>query len=253
MVARSATVLVLPLLLGCGARDALPDEGNSATFGSTGVLAVLDCDPAGVRLCGGETGCPALGFDECPGVGCTPVADRYTGEPLDVGICWPDLYDWVQQPCTTCDADQACARYADTLGYYCVPLEVCGALLAMGGGNGCRYTDGSAFTGDALSLDSSTCDKGSDTHCGPACRACESVVLDQVCMGLSPTSPVGACVTDGAPETCSRDAPACNAGVCMVFEVPPEDQAFADAHGVCQNEALCEDMQAAGAARCYAP
>ncbi len=95
MVARAMAALLVLLAHGCGARDALNDQGDASTstgLGSTGALVVVDCDPAGVRLCGGSSGCPPLGFDGCAGVGCTPVADRDTGEPLDVGICWPDRY-----------------------------------------------------------------------------------------------------------------------------------------------------------------
>lgn len=250
----SRLVLSMSFVVGCGARDALLDDERAASGdnGSTGAFAVVDCDPGGVRLCGGDFGCPPLDFEACPGVGCTPVADRDTGAPLDLGICWPDLENWVGRPCLSCDADEACARYADDLRYYCVPLEVCGALLAMGGGAGCRYTDGSAFTGEAISLDPSTCDKNSGVQCGPACADCDGP-QDEVCMGLSPTSPVGVCIFDNSPYACERGGPPCGGSsqTCMVFNVPAADQAFADGHGICEVDWVCEGAAKSGAVTCY--
>ncbi len=250
------SVLLALLLASCGARDALEtgvggvgaqDVSSSTGAGSAGG-GPLDCAPAGVRICGGSFGCPPLEFEECPGVGCTPPSDIQSGEPLEMGICWPDIEDWVSERCLKCESDEVCVRYSDG-DLYCVPFEVCDMLYAMAVEDACRYTDRSAFVG--LPFASGLGCPAQDRVCGSDCDDC---AIGEVCVGRSATNPYGLCLTnDDALGACTRSEPDCSSAEwrCLVFDVPSVDQPFADDHGICVPDHRCEPGAEAGFANCY--
>lgn len=169
---------VVALLMACGARDALPGaDGYASTSGAGGPVLLEDCEPSDVRLCGGPT-CPPADLTECPGVGCTAVSHRNTGERLE-------------------------------------PLAV---------------SDG--------------CPSG---LCGPGCECNEG----DVCVGRSADKPFGLCVFVASDRTClPADRSECP-DACAVFRVGPEDQGYADAHGLCTFDEACAAAEARGFVTCY--
>ncbi len=244
---------VSALAMGCGARDSLL-VGNGGGHHSTGeagsgsgASAPVSCAPGGIRLCGGDFGCPELGFEDCPGVGCTPVSHRDTGELLEIGVCWADIENWVNETCVVCAEDEVCVHHTEG-ELFCIPIEVCETLHAMGAGDACRFTDRSAFEGEPIAP-SSTC-ASLLYACGGTCNACTS----KSCVGLSSSSPHGICLSDIALSRCQRDAPnddCTGTWQCLVFDVPDADQPFADEHGLCVADYICEDAEAAGVATCH--
>lgn len=241
-----AAGLLLTLLLGCGGRTL--EEGSPGGGGSTsaGPPDPVACEAAGIRLCGGP--CDPLGFEGCPGVGCTPVGDRVTGEALDVGVCWPDIPEWVNKSCFACDEGEVCVH--DALGgLYCVPTEVCSALWALGATTACRYADKSSFQNLPIA-DLPYCVGGSDV-CGGDCGGCFPNVH---CVGRSATQSFGVCMSNSLLAPCTKQDPStCSIGMCATFRVPEEDQAVADRFGGCVKKSVCASAQEAGIINCYSP
>ncbi len=232
------------LVLACGARDSLL-AGDSLAGGSAASTgdSPTDCTPAEIRLCGAKP-CPPMDFEACPGVGCTPVSDANTGVLLEVGICWPDLEDWVSSRCFVCKAGEVCVHYTEGESY-CAPLEVCETLLALSAGTACRYTDRTTFTGAPLAIGSSC----PEYMCGLGCLPCGA---SGACVGLSPTHPYGLCLPETFNDGCSVNKPDCSSHRrCGIFNVPAEDQAYAEANGICISPNDCELGEAAGLLRCY--
>lgn len=200
------------------------------------------CAPDGVRLCGGTEDCPELGFEECPGVGCTPVSDRDTTADLAVGVCWPDVPDWVNRKCHACPDGDVCV-HRGTDGLDCVPFSVCAALDELGAGQSCRYADKSAFDGDALPTPAGPCPGGAgDFSCGGDCGDC----FIGLCTGRSPGRPFGLCVgTASNGLACSAPAggavsPPCSYfQYCAVFDADAADDPVARRFGVCMEKEEC--------------
>ena len=233
------------ILVSCGARDSLwtgdsLDGGSAASTGDS----PIDCTPAEIRLCGAATPCPPMDSEACPGVGCTPVSNATTGELLEIGICWPDLDDWVSSRCFVCRPGEVCVHYTEGESY-CAPLEVCETLLALGAGDACRYTDKTTFTGAPLAIGSAC----PEHMCGTGCLSCGA---SGDCVGLSPTHPYGLCAPETLNDGCSLTVPDCPAQRrCGIFNVPAEDQAYAEANGICISAYDCELGEAAELLRCY--
>ncbi len=246
----AGVVVFVGCVVACGATVVItPDDDSDGAGGASG-----SCEVAGVRLCG-VPGCEPLEFEACPGLGCTPAVDRDTGEPLAVGVCWPDLPGWPARSCFACDEGEACIhRTADELS--CVPIEVCAELYARGFGSACRYSDKSAYTGEAVpSLP--TCPTTDYGICGGDCQGCGAACGGRsplhpwgVCTDLSSTSFVGCGLTAGGPVE-----PACISTwpLCAVWAVGPQDQPVADRFGVCLTDDSCKEAATAlqGGIRCY--
>jgi hypothetical protein len=234
---------VVALLMACGARDALPGaDGYATTSGAGGPVLLEDCEPSDVRLCGGPT-CPPADLTECPGVGCTAVSHRNTGERLELGVCWPDLDNWVNEVCFRCEDGEVCVHHTDGQPY-CAPFEVCAALNTFGAGDACRYSDRSAFTGEPLAVG----DGCPSRLCGPGCDC-----LGGVCVGRSADKPFGLCVRKTDDRTCSpTDRTACADSTCAVFQVGSEDQPYANSRGLCVDDSACFAAEARGYVTCYA-
>ncbi|MFO0554589.1 MAG: hypothetical protein U0271_39800 [Polyangiaceae bacterium] len=229
----------------CGVRDdAFTGLGGAGAWPPP-VIGGGSCSPANVRLCGGSQGCAPLGFEDCPGVGCTPVADRDTGESLDVGVCWPDIEQWVSSRCLACDSDEVCVRRAEDGVLYCVPVEVCEALWAQGAGNACRYADRSAYIHQPLARANGCIEPYA---CGGDCEC------DAGCAGRSPRQPFGLCRAEGVEPTtqCHPGGDTCLPGErCAVFVVPKEDRGAAEEYGICYWTDQCQMAESSGIVRCY--
>jgi hypothetical protein len=260
---RRAGLLALVVLaaltagVGWGARDALQiagarGEGGGAptTTGSGGA----SCAPAGIRLCGDPCPEPAA-ITDCPGDGCTPVAHVDGLGASGMGICWPDIDDWVNVPCIACHEGEACAQRADG-GLWCVSREVCDALYAFGETDVCRYADKTRYTGAPIASVPGCPD--SSALCGGGCDSC-ATALGEYCIGRSATQPFGICLAPltNDPTQCSpTDASiqgncALNLELCASFVTGSEDQAVADEYGVCLAENRCLAAAKAGIVRCY--
>ncbi|MFO0548137.1 MAG: hypothetical protein U0271_07100 [Polyangiaceae bacterium] len=235
------------LLSGCGARDDLATGGaggqtNSGTQGGS-----ASCEADGIRMCGAND-CPPIGFDECPGIGCTPTGDRTSLEPLDVGVCWPDIPEWVNHPCFACEADEVCVH--DTLGgLFCAPFELCSALWDSGATTACRYADKSPFVNEPWAQSPYCPHSELGTLCGGTCPPC---VGDDPCVGRSAEQPFGVCVSQLTYAECSATNPgACLASqLCAVFAVDPDSQPVADRFGLCLHIENCRVAEAAGLVHC---
>jgi len=232
----------------CGARSSLETSGPAGGAGgvgssksSTGTAAL--CDPAGIRLCKNPE-CP-LAPGACPGLGCTPSADRETGAPETTGVCWDDIPTFVTEQCSACKGDQVCVHRSST-ELVCVPFAVCDALYKLGAGAACRYGDKSPFTDEPIAQ-SPVCPPGHDYQiCGGACGDCLGTggYADR-CVGRSASRPIGIC-TDGMPYLCSfkEDGTAiqpCADAVsyCAIFKLAPPDDVYARLYGVCVGKAAC--------------
>ncbi len=240
---RSLTVF---LFLGCGARDALLLEslGRGDQGGANG--APISCEVDGIRLCNEEGPCPPMGFEACPPVGCTPVADRDTLTPEAAGVCWPDIDHWVNQSCIACAAGDACVTRAAG-GLFCVPFELCLELQRLGAAEACRFADKSAFDGRPLA--SAPC-PSLPGICSEGCERCE---LGFHCAGRSSSQPFGLC-TRGAAEARGCDVSTADCfphELCASFVVPSSDQTIADEYGVCVHEEDCLGAASLGVVRCY--
>lgn len=210
---------------------------------------VLDCEPAGIRICGME-GCPPLRFEGCPGVGCTETADRDTGALLAGGICWPDIDEFANASCTVCPDGQACAHRADG-GLICVPFEVCAELYETGSTEACRYADKSPFTNEPFATGGTCLPSTPQALCGNECDC----VSAYGCTGRSATQPLGVCIdplTDGDGCT-AADPTTCFESLqyCAIFNVDGASQGVADKYGFCLDQERCLVAAAAGVVSCY--
>ena len=251
----------------CGGRSIESDGGDAGAHPSTdastafvdaaGVAACVSSE--GVRICGGNAGCPWLDTTECPG-GCTPPLDHDGTPQSAVGVCWTDAADKGAVSCAVCNDGEGCLqRTSDQL--VCVPIGVCASLWSDGATTLCRYADKSSYDDRLLPPEPSSC-PSNDSHaqifCGGACGGCPLGDADR-CIGRSPDHPVGICVDlfgAGDPENPS-DIPTCSVSqnigcpaedataVCGVFAVARTDQIAAETDGVCIEAQECQAMEAA--------
>jgi len=252
--ARPLALAWLALLLGCSARTSLSNEVGesvgdpSASAGAGGA----SCEPDGVRLCGAPCPDPAA-IPDCPGDGCTPVAQRDSLVATDMGLCWPDLNDWVNAPCIACREGEVCVHRADG-GLWCVPRGVCDALYAFGEVDVCRYVDKTPYTGAPLAGAPGCLD--GVALCGGGCGPC---VPGDHCAGRSASQAFGICVNSliSDPTQCSptlpnlRDACHPDLELCAAFITEPEDQALANEYGICVDRDRCLIAAGAGILRCF--
>lgn len=243
-------------VLACGGRTILPADGASdagrdafSRLESGSPAASWDapadsCSPDGVRLCGGRCG-------DAPGC---PVCGNLltdTGGASSYGVCWADLVDQGQTPCSLCDDGQGCVQRSPGL-FVCVPLDVCHDLDTLGAGPICWYGDKVPFSGAAVPAASGCPDDSTDMVCGGDCSPCTYGSLAR-CVGRGPNHPFGVCPaldhvlspTDiSSFPTCALSAagfmaapcptaPSNDTYACAVSPYPPGDETVARLNGFC--------------------
>lgn len=240
------------LLVACGRTDI-----RSAS-GAGGSLPTVDpCAPHGVRLCS-EPECP-LAVGACPGIGCTPAADRDTGvSDPDVGVCWLDIPTFLTEVCNGCDDGEVCLhRSPDEL--VCVPWEVCDSLYHFSAESVCRYADKSPFDDRPLAI--GTCPAAAkEKLCGGGCGGCPKDGGEYRCTGRSADRPHGICVRVIGPTVFSP----CSFGpagdvlqacfhddLCAVFDVAPPADVVARRFGVCLPKEDCLAKAALTPLHCF--
>lgn len=225
----------------------------------------LSCTIDNVRLCGGTCGSVV----DCAG-GCVPLVSG-DGSSSSYGVCFADLPDLGQTPCAVCDTGQGCVQRSAG-AYACVPLEVCGALRAVGANDVCWYADKSPYDGRAIDIPTTCPDSLAPLHqdhamCGGACGVCNPQLGSLArCLGQGPTHPVGICATPNGPTVNPYDAKtyprcvvvngsaACGSGYrCAVFPAPPAEITVAANNGVCIIAQDCTALTQAlpGGLECY--
>jgi hypothetical protein len=232
------------VLTSCGARSSISGDGGAAT-GQTSASSSASttgaggpCTVDGIRLCKNpECTIPA---GACPGLGCTPAADRETGMPEEAGVCWADVPNFLTESCTACKDGEVCVHRSPT-ELFCVPFDVCDRLYKLGATTACRYADKTPFT-DAPLESGASCPLGmTNLLCGGACGACK-ITYPWACVGRSATRPFGVCVSafsvNQPPFLCSYDATGkpiqpCTLGWCAVFDNPAPDNVISQRFGVC--------------------
>ena len=221
-----------------------PDAGGDAPSDS--------CDPDGIRLCGGRCG-------DAPG--CPICSQLLTGAgvPSDYGVCWADLPDNGETPCSLCDDGEGCVQRSRGR-FVCVPLDVCHDLETLNAGPVCWYGDKTPFSGAAVPPATGCPDDSTATVCGGGCQPCTQSSLAR-CVGRGPNHPFGVCPvlafggsrTDiGSFPTCALPAggfmaapcPALSSYpyVCAVSPYPPGDPTVARLNGFCLSVDFCTEL-----------
>ena len=250
------------VLIACGGRTSSPETGMadaSALEAATGwvdgaATSTFDgadpCSPGGVRLCGGACG----KAEGC--VNCTPLLTG-SGSIARYGVRWSDLGDLGSTPCALCDDGQGCVRLSPDR-FVCVPLDACGALLALGAGDVCWYGDKVAFDGAAVGVASGCPDDSTKNVCGGDCPPCYSDTLSR-CVGRGPDHPFGICpdLLAGGSATDVSNYPTCSVGAkemvpcpnasyanyaCAVSPYPPGASAVAPLTGLCLDATECSSL-----------
>lgn len=237
---------------------AAPDGGSGLADGGW-LDAAPTCQPDGVRLCGGICGAAP----SCPV--CTPLQSG-TGASGPYGICWADLADDGSTPCALCDSGQGCVQRSPGK-YVCVPLDVCGALRALGAQDVCWYGDKVPFDGAPV-LHASGCPDSSGDEvsttglvCGGDCPPCGNQYTLPRCVGQGPDHPFGICpaianagawgdlghfptcalARDGYSAACP-DVAYSYPLACAVSPYPPGDPVVAGLNGFCLGVDFCASL-----------
>lgn len=263
---RSAGPIAFCAAVACGARTDFYDgtrSGGIASFAPHPACATAD----GVRLCGGDTGCPEIAAPTCAGFGCTHAFDVNQLTLAAGGVCWSDLPDDGRDSCATCADGQVCVeRGPDSL--VCVSPHVCEALWDIGVRDVCRYADKSRYDHRSIPDVSSACPVDSNSYrvCGGACATCKPRTR---CVGRSPDHPFGICTTDVVETTaefapcsivngavtswCQSPGGAQSDWACAAFSAPQADRAAALRYGLCMLRHECLTVASAlpGGLECY--
>jgi hypothetical protein len=244
-----------------GGADAAGSSGSTGSASSGSVLE--ECKAAdGTRVCGGpDDACRWLEAPECPGYGCTPVMDRSTMQPTNVGVCWADLPDKAADLCFACLEGELCAqRTPDQL--VCVSQAACDAVWELGATSACRYSDKTDYTHEPIPQPGFCPAGGEGKICGGTCGACEDYGAGKArCVGRSPLHPFGLCALDyldGFPGCWLDEGGKLGQGcgpndLCAVFDVAAGDQPIANRYGTCVLAKYCEFAgdNLPGGVRCF--
>jgi hypothetical protein len=217
------------MVVGCGgstsaARDAGALDAGPAPLGPDGCAS-----ESGYLICGGTHDCPTHS-DAC--LYCI-------SDPGNVGLCGTTA---TTGPgiCPLCDDGNVCIRVVEQAPYQCLPFDVGQLFAENGSADRVRYTDWSAWTGQALPRPAD-CGDGGLPLCGGLCSPCPK---GSTCTGRSPLHPYGFCVPSSWND-CTRSAPNCDSGNrCFIFTDAPDAQAVADQYGLCLPTAECQALAA---------
>lgn len=243
----------LLLALSCGGR-----AGPGVDAGADSGAWTPCSSPSGFAICGGPARCPPT-RDSPPsqaGKDCNCI----DGLADDVALCGNDAYVrfkygtygadvFNDTPCGDGNVLVDISAAVPVAGYMCLPREVGELFDRAGAGARVRYADASLWTGAPVPAAAPSCPGpfAGLTYCGGGCGACAT---DQICVGLSPTHPVGFCfkrTPSLLDSDCRRAKPAGDdcattpGRSCFNFTVEPAAQPLADNLGYCLPDASCAD------------